>query len=225
VPNFQEPNEAQPAQNNKRYKFHISRRAAGLVLAPLFLGMIVFSVWSWIYRDKTIDRGGSVPRQKINRQTGEAAHDTAKELLLPPVVTGIATPKSEETKNPIVTALPAEETKNSIVAVLPAEEAEKKKETPPADAPPKSQRGKYAIQIRAYPDNKKQDAISFLENVRKREADVSMETVHIAKRGVWHRILLGNFSTADEAADYRKKHRLARKHPGSFIQKITGNSP
>ncbi len=52
-----------------------------------------------------------------------------------------------------------------------------------------------------------------------------METVFIAERGVWHRILLGNFSTRKEAADYQKSDRLAREYPESFIQKKFESGP
>ncbi|MBI4633760.1 MAG: SPOR domain-containing protein [Deltaproteobacteria bacterium] len=120
----------------------------------------------------------------------------------------------------------AEEVKVPTVAALPAEEKESKNEEPPVVvASAGSHRGKYAIQIRAYPENKKQDAIAFLEKVRKKMPDVSMETVPVAGSGVWHRILIGSFSTTEEAADYRERHQLAREHPDSFIQKKSGNNP
>jgi hypothetical protein len=125
----------------------------------------------------------------------------------------MATPQAEEAKVPAAAALPV------------AEKEGNHKKPPVADVPSASQHGKYAIQIRAYPENQKQDAIAFLEDVRKREPDVAMETVQVAARGVWHRILLGNFSTAHEAAAYREKHRLARTYPGSFIQRRSGSRP
>jgi hypothetical protein len=86
-------------------------------------------------------------------------------------------------------------------------------------------RERYAIQIRAYPEDQKQNAVTFVADLRKRAPDVSMETVVIPGRGVWHRVLLGNFSTAEEAAEYQKSDRVAREHPYRFIQRKLGNGP
>jgi hypothetical protein len=91
-----------------------------------------------------------------------------------------------------------------------------------AQANPNEER--YAIQIRAYPRAQRQKALSFLADLRKRVPAASMETVSIAGRGVWHRILLGDFSTAEEAAAYRERDRVAREHPYRFIQKKFGKS-
>jgi SPOR domain len=132
-----------------------------------------------------------------------------KEWLRPPVDTGIIVLTAEETKDQAVTPLPAEE--------------KEKIHGEPSVADPRP--GRYAIQIRAYPEDQKQNAMAFLEDLRKRAPDVSMETVFIAGRGVWHRVLLGNFSTTEEAADYQKKDRVAREHPYSFIQRKFGSGP
>jgi hypothetical protein len=82
--------------------------------------------------------------------------------------------------------------------------------------------GSYAVQIRAYPEDQKQNAITFLEDIRRGNPDVSLETVSIPGSGVWHRILLGDFSSEEEAVDYRQSRGVAREHPYSFIQKKTG---
>ena len=89
---------------------------------------------------------------------------------------------------------------------------------------PGDRQDRYAIQIRAYPEDQKQNALTFLEDVRKRARDVTMETVSIAGRGVWHRILLGDFSTIEEAAAYQKSDRVAREYPYGFIQRKYGSS-
>jgi hypothetical protein len=96
-------------------------------------------------------------------------------------------------------------------------------ERPVADIQPQGRPARYAIQLRAYPEDQQQNALRFLEDARTKWPDVSLETVRSADRKVWHRILLGNFSTADEAADYQQKNSLTREHPYSFIQeKLTG---
>jgi len=122
--------------------------------------------------------------------------------------------------------LPTEETKDQGVAPLPAEKKGTVLTEPPiADSPLGSRQVRYAIQLRAYPEDQKQNAITFLEDLRKRSSDASMETVAVAERGIRHRILLGNFSTVDEASDYLKSNSLAREHPYSFIQRKLADGP
>jgi hypothetical protein len=123
-----------------------------------------------------------------------------------------------------VISLPTEETKDQSVAPLPAEEKGMTITEPPAADPPMGSRQvRYAVQLRAYPEDQKQNAITFLEELRKRSPDASLETVAIAEHGIWHRILLGDFSTVGEASDYRKNNSLAREYPKSFIQKKSSN--
>ncbi len=98
-------------------------------------------------------------------------------------------------------------------------------ETAVSAPPPGSPPGRYAIQIRAYPEEKRQSALAFLAEMKKKRPDVSMETVTIAGRGVWHRILIGRFSTTEEAEDYRKHENLAREYPYCFVQLRSGNGP
>jgi len=92
-------------------------------------------------------------------------------------------------------------------------------------APKELRRGNYAVQIRAYPENRKREAMAFTDDVRKKESRVSMETVSIPGRGVWHRILIGDFPTAEEAAEYRESRQLTREYPYSFVQTKSGNRP
>jgi hypothetical protein len=83
----------------------------------------------------------------------------------------------------------------------------------------------YAIQLRAYPEDQRVKAAAFLEELRKREPDAFLETVRITGRGSWHRILVGHFPAAEEAADYQKGRGLAGEYPYSFIQKLSGGRP
>lgn len=130
-----------------------------------------------------------------------------REWLRPPVDTSLI-------------AMPAKATKDQGVAHQHAEEKGAiLKEPPIAASPSGSRQIRYAIQIRAYPEDQKQNAIMFLDELLKRSPDASMETVALAERGIWHRILLGNFSTVDEASDYRESNSIAHENPYSFIQR------
>ena len=210
--NIQKPITTRSAQK-KRRRFRTSRLAWGLVFTLFFLGTIGFFYWPEAYYYGTFHFRGITYPLKTHRLTGEARYYNGKEWLRPPVDTGII-------------ALTADESKDQAAAPLPVEEEGKVLAEPAvADTPPGGRQGRYAIQIRAYPEDQKQNALMFLEDVRKRAPDVSMETVSISGRGVWHRILIGNFSTAEEAAEYQKNDGVAREHPYSFIQRKHGSGP
>ena len=81
--------------------------------------------------------------------------------------------------------------------------------------------GKYAIQIIAYPEAAKKDAMAFAENLKKKQPDVYVERVEIQKRGVWYRILTGHFASIKDASNYIKEKKILKKYPGSFVQRIS----
>jgi len=85
--------------------------------------------------------------------------------------------------------------------------------------PPKvTKSGKYAIQIIAYPEAAKKDAMAFAEGLKKTQPDVYVERVEIRKRGVWYRILTGHFASVEDASNYMREKKILKTHPGSFVQ-------
>jgi general secretion pathway protein D len=85
--------------------------------------------------------------------------------------------------------------------------------------------GKYAIQIKAYPEAERRDAMAFAEDLKKTQPDVYVEKVKIRKRGVWYRILTGHFASIEDASNYMKEKKISETHPGSFVQlKAEGRS-
>lgn len=210
--NIQKPSRARSAKNKKR-RFRTSPFYWGLVFTLFFFVTIGLFYWPGVYYYGILQFRGTAYPLKTNRLTGEARYYNGKEWLRPPVDTGII-------------VLPAEEPRNQIVAPPLAEEKEKVLAEPPlTQAPPGDRQGRYGLQIRAFPEDQKQNALMFLEDMRKRAPDVSMETVSIEGRGVWHRILLGNFLTAEEAAEYQKNDGVAREHPYGFIQRKHRGGP
>ena len=71
---------------------------------------------------------------------------------------------------------------------------------------------KYAVQIKAYPEAEKKDALAFVEELRKSRSDIHVDRVQIPGRGVWYRILIGHFANAEEASKYIKE----KQNPGLF---------
>ena len=105
--------------------------------------------------------------------------------------------------------------------VLPVEEKKLKVQTQnaPATALPKiTNVGEYAVQIKAYTEAEKKDAMAFVEKMREKQPDIHMERVTLSGRGVWYRIMIGHFASAEDARRYIKKKKISDAYPGSFVQ-------
>ena len=107
------------------------------------------------------------------------------------------------------------------VLVPPVEDTKLKIQTekpPIIESLKTTNRKKYAIQIRAYPETDKNAAMVFVTDLRKKQPDISMERVYIHGQGAWYRILLGQFTTVEEASAYMKEKKVLKVYPGSFVQ-------
>ncbi len=126
--------------------------------------------------------------------------------------------------SPVPSSVTKEASLNQSVqttAVLPVEEKKFNSQTKEllSVAQPKVVRnGKYAIQIKAYPEAEKKDVKAFVEDLKKTQPDVYVERVKIRKRGVWYRILTGHFASIEDATNYMKEKKISEAHPGSFVQ-------
>jgi hypothetical protein len=198
-----------PLQKKERRRFSSSLIVFAL-LPALILGLITIFYWPLFYHYDALSLEGKVYPLRINRLTGEAAYFDGVEWLRPPIP---AAEKSAVREKQIAQS----------AAVLPAEisQAKTRADDLPAAAAPSKTRSepKYAIQIRAFPENKKDAAARFVDDMRKKLHNVRMETVNIQGRGTWHRILLGNFSTMEEASRYMEKAQISHTFRDSFVQK------
>jgi cell division septation protein DedD len=86
----------------------------------------------------------------------------------------------------------------------------------PAKIAPDKGKG-YSIQIKAFRDP--HEARVFADDLKKKEPGIHIETALLEGRGVWYRILLGNFKTEKEALHYFTIKRTKDVYPGSFIKK------
>jgi hypothetical protein len=75
----------------------------------------------------------------------------------------------------------------------------------------------YSIQITAYPEKDKADALA--KRLRGEKIPVRVEEVAIKGKGRWHRVLLGTFKDRNEALKYFDDHKIGKIYPQSFIQK------
>jgi hypothetical protein len=208
-PDIQTGAEKWPLQREERGRFS-SSRIVFLLLTALILGLITIFYWPLLYHYDALSLEGKVYPLRINRLTGEAAYFDGAEWLRPPIP---AAEKSAVREKQIAQS----------AAVLPAEisQAKTRADDLPAAAAPSKTRSelKYAIQIRSFPENKKDAAAGFVKNMKKKLPNVRMETVNIQGRGTWHRILLGNFSTMEEASRYMEKAKISHRFRDSFVQK------
>ena len=198
-----------PLQRREGRRIRSSRIVFAL-LPVLTLGLITVFYWPVIYHYDSLNLEEKVYPLRINRLTGEAAYFDGAEWLRPPI--------QSEVKD----TSPGKQIAQSA-AVIPFETNQTKTapwESQSAAAKPNTKsKLKYAIQIKAFPENKKYAAAGFVDDMKKKLPDVRMETVHIRGRGIWHRILLGNFSTMEEASSYMKEAKISSAFRDSFVQK------
>jgi septal ring-binding cell division protein DamX len=198
-----------PSQKRETRRFRSSRIIFAL-LPALILGLITIFYWPVFYHYDALIFEGKVYPLRINRLTGEAAYFDGAEWLRPPI--------PAEVKN----APPEKQLAQSAAALPPAiDQAKTPAEDKPAAVAPLNTHSelKYAIQIRSFPENKKDAATGFVDGMKKKLPDVRMETANIRGRGIWHRILLGNFSSMEKASIYMKENKISLTFPGSFVQR------
>jgi len=221
--------EEKPRAVNDAHGFKTSRIV--LLLTPLLtLLLIAIFFWPLIYHYDALNYEGKVYPLRINRITGEAAYFDGASWLPPPIPaevkinvpqTQVAPPVAREAAPP---AAP-----QAIQPVVPPPEAKQVQASPSqpqvAVAADKHEEQRYAIQIKAFPENKKRAAEGLVNEMKKNLPDVRMETVAVKGRGKWHRILIGHFSTMKEASIYLKEQRIARTFRDSFVQRTPAGSP
>jgi hypothetical protein len=209
-----------PAQQGKqrarkpRASFRFAPVLWGLLGVVLALALFTLFYPAAVNRHSTAPSGGGAAVGKRPADEGAALKDKeGRSYPLPPEA--IILPPMEEAKAPAPTVAPT-------VPSFTVKGKEDKAAPRATEASRGSPQVRYAVQIRAYPENQGPTAIAFLEELRKKNPDAALETVSIPGRGVWHRILLGDFASDAEAGDYRQGRGVARDYPNSFIQKKSG---
>lgn len=192
-----------------------SRGLAGAILFVLVLVPAALFFWPTLYHYDALNLGGEVYPLRINRLTGETAYFDGLKWSRPPLLMAYREPASGSGKVGPAAAASSEEGVRTPAAASAAETAPGKTRS----------RGDYAVQIRAFPEIEEQIARAFAGEVRKKLSDVRVETIHIAGRGVWHRILFGNFESVSEASLSMKKYHLSSLYPGSFVQRTSKKQP
>ena len=202
------PSEESVSQEKELRKSRLSRVVPALGLFTFLIVLIAVFFLRNIYHYDSISSGGKIYPLRINSLTGDIAYFNGTEWLRPPIPAGVtkeipATPKDQSTM------------------VQPAGEKtlkDKAGDLPILSSSKTSNERKYAVQIKAYPEAEKKDAIAFVEELRKSRSDIHVDRVQMPGRGVWYRILLGHFANAEEASNYKKETQIVNTYPGSFTQ-------
>ncbi|MDQ5985591.1 MAG: hypothetical protein CSYNP_01305 [Syntrophus sp. SKADARSKE-3] len=88
----------------------------------------------------------------------------------------------------------------------------------PPPSPPLGKSGPFSIQITAYQEESKAKALVKDLNIGKVKNEIKIQKIIHKEKGVWYRVLMGQFKTREEALRYLKKEKIADAFPGSFVQ-------
>lgn len=79
----------------------------------------------------------------------------------------------------------------------------------------------FSIQVKAVPASGEANRI--VETLKAQGEDAFTNRVSLKSRGEWNRILIGRFSTKEDARKYMEENRLHQKYPGSIVQNSAKN--
>lgn len=198
-------------QEGKRIKpeMRFSRTGIFSVFSLVFLSVFALFFWPTLYHYEVLNSAGKIYPLRIHRVTGDVRYFDGSQWLHPPIPVN---------STQSISADPA----RSSVQVVTSGGVRRVDQGEILSSPERrnaGEGGRYAIQIKAYPENKKEDAKVFVEGLSARQRDIHMERVYIHGRGFWHRVLLGHFTSVEEASRYVNENRIFDSFPGSFIQR------
>jgi len=186
-----------------------------ILLAVAAAALLFF--WPELYHYKIIAVGDQHYPLRIHRITGDTAYFNGREWTSPPLK--MASP-SKSSPNPS----PPE---NRPPASVPEMDFRKEEKTPPPplkevverrelDSARNATRQIYRVQIMAYPDRSRADNLA--EKLRERYRQVKIQAATLPGKGVWHRVLVGEFADYGAAQSFLDKEKFSRNYPGSFVQ-------
>jgi hypothetical protein len=197
-----------PLPRKKSSPLRLLFMAIGMFFSLGLLSLVAIFFWPTIYYYESLNLKEKVYPIRINKLTGETSYFNGTAWLSPPVLEAIKKPVSGN--------------QNIPAPIIPSETIKIKTQTAESSAAPASintrDKGKYVIQIKAFPENRKKDADAFMEDAKKRVSEVQMKTVLIAGHGVWHRIWVGNYASATDASQSMKNLKLSDSYPDCFIR-------
>lgn len=193
-----------------------------LALVCMMTALLLLLIWPALYEYALIIKDGNLHPVRIHKITGKADYlDAENWRNLPDNSTALRVPASTVPVPPVKPSawkesLPEQamppETRHSL-----SFPEETKTSTTPAGKGQK--RGAFSIQIKAF-DNLP-ETHKLVAELKNKGVDAFSVEAAVGNRGVWHRVMIGQFNTADEAIQFVKSHKIRDSYPDSFIQKIS----
>ena len=188
---------------------------------PTLLIAAVAFFWPELYHYDTLTVSQRIFPLRIHRLTGDVAYHDGTGWRRPPLpeVTAnppIPAPATEESPSP-----PSQLMEMKITAPVPSTTSpiKDKKEIPAEKSSPGQKT--YRIQIAAFPDTG--SAAAEIGRLKNKYRHVSIEEVSIKGKGVWNRVLVGEFASLEEGRRFLRTEGLDRRYPGSFLRKANGS--
>jgi len=195
-------------QAKEKRTLRLFRIVPALGFITLSCILVAILVWPKIYRYESVNSGGITYSVRINSLTGKSKYFDGREWSQFPI------PANFEKK---VSEIPNDQP--TKVQPTRVDTIKNQREGLHLQSLPHNTKNwNYAIQVKAYPEAGSREAIAFAEYVKKGQHDVHMEKVHLPGRGIWYRILIGYFMTAEAASDYMKKKSIIDAYPDSYVQ-------
>jgi len=77
----------------------------------------------------------------------------------------------------------------------------------------KAAKGRFTLQVRAYPDRDKDKAEELVEHLKQRGFEAYMASAEVGGRGMWYRVRVGKFPSRDDAERFRERLQSEEKTP------------
>jgi hypothetical protein len=206
-----------------------------LLFLILLLCLIAVFFWPTIYHYDTLHSDGKAYPLRISRLTGESSYFDGAVWKRPPLPEAVKAPVPQSPNISAAPIAPTEAVKTPVpqspnipaAPIIPPEATQIKTQTANSSAAPVTEethaKNAYAIQIKSFPENQKKEALAFMKKHKKKGLPaITMETIPIQGRGVWYRMLVGDFPTIKDASNAITKLNLDNAYPGCFVQKKSG---
>ena len=171
------------------------------------------------HEDKTAVAGEKQPEVSEAERDREAqAEDAAETVQVKPEENTVK--ENATATAPVTTDIPASPGESETPVSPEITRAGETKTDSPAEkiVPKPKAKGGYAVQIGAM--RVREFAYEMLETAEDRGFDAQMRTVRSKEDSLWHLVLLGFFTDADEALVFIKEKKLAEIYPGCFAKKL-----
>ncbi len=192
-----------------------------LVVIPALLIAALAFFWPELYHYDTLTVSERIFPLRVHRLTGDVAYHDGTVWRRPPLPEdktkrSLPTPVADNSPAPPPQSLEMKITAPVSVITPPITD---KIEITSAKSSPRHKI--YRIQIAAFPDRGR--AAAEAGRLKNKYRQVTIEEVPIKGKGVWSRVLVGEFAGLEDGRRFLQTEGLDLLYPGSFVRKADGN--